>query len=128
MTDETQPGASGEAAPRGEGAAHEWGQGLAGGYGRSADYGRGGGTGRWQGADAGTPAAADASGERSLVAEHWVRDEEKSGTALFPVLLGVGIGAALVYFLDSERGAGRRQRITEQARELAGRWPSGSSG
>ena len=39
---------------------------------------------------------------------------ESRGGGLLTLLVGVGVGAALAYFLDRERGAVRRQQVAEQ--------------
>lgn len=99
------------------GASWEWGQGAGGGYGRSADYGHSGGEGRWGGADAGRPPNANASGQHSLVREHWLRSS--GGSSVRPLLAGLGIGAAIMYFLDPDRGARRRNMVRDQVAAAA---------
>ena len=41
------------------------------------------------------------------------RRESEGGSGILPLLVGVGVGAALMYFLDRERGAERRQHAAE---------------
>ena len=56
---------------------------------------------------------------RSWRAKRESGDEtESSGGGLFAVLVAAGIGAALMYFLDGERGAERRQQATEKVRDV----------
>ena len=41
-------------------------------------------------------------------------------SAILPILVAAGVGAALVYFLDPERGARRRQQAAQRFRDVVG--------
>jgi len=94
-------------------AGREWGRGAAGGYGRSRDYGREGETGRWGGANAGT--TPDTEWRSGTVQRHWMRSSQAGGMSFGAMLAGVGLGAALMYFLDPVRGARRRNVFADKA-------------
>ena len=44
--------------------------------------------------------------------------EKSGGSGLLTLLVGAGVGAALMYFLDAERGASRRQLVADKVTEL----------
>ena len=44
--------------------------------------------------------------------------ERSGGSGLLTLLVGAGVGAALMYFLDAERGASRRQLVADKVSEL----------
>lgn len=97
-------------------AGREWGQGSAGGYGRSGDYGHAGGRGQFMGADAGQ--RPQSSPNAAIVQEHWMRGEPRP-SPFMTLLAGIGIGAALMYFLDPDRGTRRRNIAADRALSAA---------
>ena len=46
--------------------------------------------------------------------------QRAGGSTILPILVAAGVGAALVYFLDPERGARRRQQAAERLRDVVG--------
>ena len=67
------------------------------------------------------PALADTAAWRAASSGRTAdsRNEERGSTGIVPLLLAAGVGAALVYFLDAERGAERRRQAAERLREVA---------
>lgn len=62
------------------------------------------------GLGADVPALQNTDTWRAPVATSAPRDSRDRGSNALTLLVGVGVGAALMYFLDRERGAGRRQQ------------------
>lgn len=71
-------------------------------------------TGRWRGANAGEAAGVDRQGAASLAERHGMQRE--GGARLGTLLAGMGIGVALMYFLDPARGTRRRRIFADRAR------------
>ena len=72
-----------------------------------------GGRGQWHGANAAEAAGADPAGAMALGQRHGMRGE--GGSRMGTLLAGIGIGAAIMYFLDPGRGARRRHVLADKA-------------
>lgn len=71
------------------------------------------GTAAEGGLPANVPALQDTTSWRLPVAGG-TRREPESGGGVLTLLVGMGVGAALMYFLDGERGAERRQQVAQR--------------